>query len=235
MDIGPFLQRIELKGLSPPAPLSLLGARFSLSGFDRTLFTEHGIYQPDNIVTAVDKRRAEYFAGRYLAAKAFAEFGLQGFDLHSDKTRGPIWPEGFIGSISHTDNFACCVLALADDYLALGIDAQAWIPAASATKLARRILSPAELAVLDIAQVPLTEGLSLAFSAKESIYKAFHPHVRRFFGYREAELRAIDLDTRQMSFALSAELQQHPNCPQTVSVDYCTLDDGILSAVMLKR
>ncbi|MDX1505312.1 MAG: 4'-phosphopantetheinyl transferase superfamily protein [Spongiibacter sp.] len=235
MEIGRFLQTVGLDELSPPAPLAILGARFALSRFDKKLFADYGIYQPDNISQAVEKRQAEYFAGRYLAARAFARFGLDNVTLRSNNKRGPVWPKGFVGSISHTDDFACCALARAEHYLALGIDAQAWISEESAPRLSRRILSPGEKTLLTESDVPLAEGLSLVFSAKESIYKAFHPHVQRFFGYREAELTALDCTTRQLHFTLSHQLQRHPACPHTVKVDYCLLDDGVLTAVMLRR
>ncbi len=65
---------------------------------------------PAGYFSAVNKRRAEYLAGRMAAADAIRR--LCGF-WHTPGTGdsgAPIWPNGLVGSISHSDNYVVSVV-----------------------------------------------------------------------------------------------------------------------------
>ena len=62
------------------------------------------------IAGAVDKRRAEFATARALARQLFADHGREGAELLNDATRAPVWPEGLVGSISHTRGYCGVVV-----------------------------------------------------------------------------------------------------------------------------
>ena len=59
---------------------------------------------------AVPKRRREFTAGRTAARRACARLGVWAGALPVAADRTPVWPEGVVGSISHSD-LSCAVLA----------------------------------------------------------------------------------------------------------------------------
>ena len=58
--------------------------------------------EAEHVARAVPKRVAEFAAGRTCARAALAEFGVREFTLRAATDRQPLWPERFIGSITHT-------------------------------------------------------------------------------------------------------------------------------------
>lgn len=106
--------------------------------------------------------------------------------LLSLPTGAPSLPPGWAGSISHKSDLAVALAARADAG-SLGIDCEYWRPRNLA--IAARVLRPEERAAL--ARLPDAlrwQALMLAFSAKEALYKALHPHLRRFVGFQEAAI-----------------------------------------------
>src|SRR5271166_3899694 len=73
---------------------------------------------------AVAKRRQEFAAGRQCARRALREFGVVDFPLGVGADREPLWPHGFVGSITHTAGICAAVVASQERYRALGVDAE---------------------------------------------------------------------------------------------------------------
>ena len=73
-------------------------------------------------------RRNEYFTGRLYASKALACFGVENADLTAADDGRPVWPTGYVGSITHTRQGArgLCTAAVActADWNAIGIDSE---------------------------------------------------------------------------------------------------------------
>lgn len=139
------------------------------------------------IERAVPKRRREYAAGRVLARRALSEFGTEPAPLLADVERVPSWPAGFIGCITHTDSWCAVAVARRRDFAALGIDVErrrALEPA-----LVGRICRESERSWLSAVR-PAEPGVLATgiFSAKESLYKALFPSVRRFLDFQGVTL-----------------------------------------------
>ncbi len=131
---------------------------------------------------AVLSRRQQFAAGRWLARQSLAKFGLEARALLSNAQRVPLWPQGIIGTISHTQTWCAVAVARSDEVGALGIDVEPRSPLDVA--LWPRICRPEERASLDGLE-PERAGLlaKALFSAKESIYKALYPSVRTFLDF----------------------------------------------------
>ena len=134
------------------------------------------------------KRQAEYFAGRWCVDRLYRSQELS-LPLPGYREQGrPDWPAGWVGSISHSQDRAAACLAQQDAVKAVGIDLEFLMRSETAARIRGSILRPEEEPLL--AGDPILT-LSLIFSFKESIYKAFNPLFGRFFGFEEVAVQSI--------------------------------------------
>lgn len=136
------------------------------------------------IERAVEKRKREFRKARACARSLLEEFGVRQFALLSGPQREPVWPEGLIGSVTHTDGLCAVAVASHRLYAGIGIDVEPAEPLAE--RLATRICSAEELAMA-CARSEL-DAMTLArvlFSAKESFYKSQFCVTRRFLGFSD--------------------------------------------------
>lgn len=161
---------------------------------------------PASVQRSALKRRLEFCLGRLAARAALADWGLAHHVVDVGPDREPLWPEGIVGSISHVSDTAIAVAAPVQRALRVGIDIETVIDRSIAATLARQVLTPEERQLLELTEFDagFAPRLTLAFSAKESLFKALFPSVRSFFGFEAARITAWDPE--QSSLAL--ELQQ---------------------------
>ena len=82
--------------------------------------------------------------------------------------RQPVWPAEVYGSISHCGTTALAVVSRQP----IGIDIEEIFSAQSARELTDNIITPAEHEILADCGLAFSLALTLAFSAKESAFKA---------------------------------------------------------------
>ena len=133
----------------------------------------------------VAKRRDEFLTGRTCARRALRAFGVADAPLLAAEDRVPRWPQGVVGSISHTRGLCVATVAAADTYLGIGIDVER--RDAVKVKLERYIATPAEAE--RHADVP--GWRTLAFSAKEAVFKCLNPPTGLWLEFRDVELIEI--------------------------------------------
>ena len=181
---------------STPTPAPDIAALF---GSDVIAFELRGVgdeaqLHPDeeaHIARAGEKRRQEYAAGRMCARAALTELGHRSDrPLGSAEDRSPQWPDGVIGSISHTATYCVAVVAAAGARdTGIGIDAEQL--GRVTDNLHRTVFTIEERVWLD--QLPDTERSDAAttlFSGKEAFYKAQHPLTRSWVGFKDVSGRA---------------------------------------------
>ena len=117
----------------------------------------------------------------------------------------PVWPDGITGSITHTRGIACAAVACTSDAAGIGFDLEFLVDAARMERVSRLILHACEtrLRAPDLDAAAL---FTLAFSAKESLFKCLYPLVRRRFDYRDAAVRRIDAAGHQIEIELLTSL-----------------------------
>jgi len=171
--------------------------RLAAAGVD--LFAE----EAQAIASAVESRRQQFTAGRWLARSAWRELGQPETALLNDAQRVPIWPAGLIGTITHTNVWCAAAVARRGDVTALGADVER--ATALELNLWNRVCRPEERAFLHTQPVALSGLLAKAvFSAKESIYKALYPSVRTFLDFQGMR---IELSRADHGWVWNAELQ----------------------------
>lgn len=156
------------------------------------------------------KRQTEHLAGRIAAVHALRAFGEKSVP-GIGKNRQPIWPDGLYGSISHCGSTAIAIVARTP----VGIDIEAVFSPQLADELASDIASEEELAVLRASELGFPLALTLAFSAKESLYKAFSSQHPELQGFRDAATVSFNAET------LTVQL---PALSLTTSLRWYTVD-----------
>jgi len=109
------------------------------------------------------------------------------FALLNGEDRAPIWPDGIVGTISHTRTWAAVGVARAGDALSLGCDLELDEPLKE--NLLRRVCGPAEREWIAAAARESRGRLAmLVFSAKEAAYKAQYPLTRKVLAFSDFAL-----------------------------------------------
>lgn len=129
---------------------------------------------------ATEKRRREFRTARLCAHQAIRLLSLEPQPVLRGERGAPVWQRGVVGSITHCAGYRAAVVAR--DVLAIGIDAEPHRPVSNG--LLARIATTAEVADLD--RLGVEDPGRLLFSAKESIYKAWHPLTGRWLGFLDA-------------------------------------------------
>jgi 4'-phosphopantetheinyl transferase EntD len=156
---------------------------------------ERGALLPDEAaglsVGAVAKRVHEFAAGRLCARRALAEFGIVDFPVRVGAKREPLWPDGYVGSITHTDGLYAAVVGERGRFFGLGLDVEQ--TGRVSASLQARICVAGEidwLAGLHSAEASV--AATLIFAAKEAFYKAQFPVVREWLYFEDAAIELPD-------------------------------------------
>jgi 4'-phosphopantetheinyl transferase EntD len=170
------------------------------------LFSEFNINFPPSIERSVTRRRAEFLAGRIAAKRALALLGVGDFHVGVGTHRNPIWPVGILGSITHNSHTAVCAVARMKSVSALGIDLEHQVSLGTANNIKQSIIDRTEEAVLRKIPIPFETAFTLAFSAKESLFKAIYPDVGRYFDFDSAKICQVDVNRNRFLISLRHNL-----------------------------
>ena len=131
--------------------------------------------------SATAARREEFALGRFAAKCAMEDLNPKSsFPVLKGERREPLWPDGLVGSIGHSPPWAVAAVALKHDYESLGVDVENTTRKIS-DKTFARIASNKEAAKLES-----NKGRMSLFSAKESVFKALYPIVKKEIGFLTA-------------------------------------------------
>lgn len=142
---------------------------------------------------AVESRRREFATGRRLAHELLDAMGHARAPLLPGSRRGPEWPKGVIGSISHARSVAAVVVAKGPPFTAIGLDVEG--AEALRAELIDTVLTAHER--LELTGDAIGARAKLAFAAKECAYKAWSPTLHAMPEFTDVE---IDFDPQRSSF-----------------------------------
>ncbi|PHM49680.1 putative non-ribosomal peptide synthetase [Xenorhabdus miraniensis] len=197
-----FFKEIQT-GILPEHPdIQIMQTYFDQTCYRDALFDEYGITYPAKLQNAVNKRRAEYLAARYCTRQVLNNLGYPDFQVTNAQDRSPIWPDNICGSISHSTNCAIAFAAHCNQYRIIGVDIEQEIKSDIVESVSSSIINNNEVTLLKECALPFEQAFTLAFSIKESLFKALHPHVKRFFDFHAAEITSINCNDRSVSIQL---------------------------------
>lgn len=182
---------------------------FDADAFDMPAFEMAGLACPPGLARSVKKRQAEFLFGRLAARRAMHALGVPPVDVPIGSHREPVWPHGLIGSVSHCAGLAAAVVLHGRSRRGVGIDMEPVVDDQLRDTLRAMVLDATEWAWLErlaTDSLPLNALLTIAFSAKESLFKAAFGAVGRFFGFDAARLREIDFCGQRVTLEIQEDL-----------------------------
>jgi 4'-phosphopantetheinyl transferase EntD len=163
-------------------------AEAALAGGPLTARVDH-LYPAEwaGLERASPKRIADFASGRLYARQALAACGAPPAPLLGDRRRGPAWPPGWIGSVTHTQGYCAALAAPRGAARALGLDVETADPIPP--DLRRQISGPMELHAATGA-LGVEPGLAakFLFSIKEAAYKAYAPSTGVFLDFPDLSI-----------------------------------------------
>ena len=193
---------------------------------------------PIPLQRAVRKRKLDFLAGRLCALAALAEL----LDLNNDEKnatyigigekRQPLWPQGVVGSITHSQGRARAIVGRQETYRALGCDIEHLIDS-DLEGISKQICQAKEWQELvDHSRLSKKALLTLVFSAKETLFKTLYPLVHEYFGFHKAWAKlAAD---GSLSLKLCAPLGDF-KFGETFAIDYQLIQDSYYSTQLHLR
>ncbi|MFY1700334.1 4'-phosphopantetheinyl transferase family protein [Micromonospora sp. WMMA1923] len=180
---------------------------------------------------AVENRRRDFTAGRVCARRAMGALGLPPTPVPA-ADRAPVWPAGVVGTITHTRGYCAAAAARTTEIRSVGMDAERHKVLEAGVR--RLICLPEE----EQRCARLPAGVSwpaVIFSAKETVYKVWHPIVGSWLDFHDAR---IDLDPEAGTFTawiaparLDAAADLDP--PRTISGRFAVETDLVRTAAVL--
>ncbi|MCB0333554.1 MAG: 4'-phosphopantetheinyl transferase superfamily protein [Bdellovibrionales bacterium] len=136
-----------------------------------------------------ESRKRNYLVGRHLSRKALAEFdpSLSLYFIGTGPQNEPLWPKGFIGSISHSNSYACSIVSQQNNTLAVGIDIEP-LDRILGQDISGRICDNTERAWVKENPNQETQRLLTVFAAKEAVFKALFPLYQEMFWFDAVSL-----------------------------------------------
>ena len=137
------------------------------------------------IARSVDTRRSEFVTARHCARMALEQLGIPPAPILKGEKGEPRWPDGVVGSLTHTRGYRGAVVGRSAVVRSVGIDAEPHdvLP----DGVLNAIGLPAERH--EIGALPT--GLHwdrILFCAKEATYKAWFPLTSRWLGFEDAHI-----------------------------------------------
>ena len=119
--------------------------------------------------------------------------------------RAPIWPDGVVGSITHTGDFAAAAVAWAADIAALGIDSEKIIDPAAARDIADVCMVDEPILFKPAHGRSFCEFCTFVFSAKESVFKCLFPLTRKFLEFSDVRITSVDWNREHFTWTTVSE------------------------------
>jgi 4'-phosphopantetheinyl transferase EntD len=178
------------EAIAPPGTGTAVGHISSFQPFDAD--------EAAAVAGAIEDRRHEFFTGRNLARRALANAGCPPMRILVDENRIPIWPDGYLGSISHSGSICVAHVGRRSDFLGIGVDLEQ--QRAVSRELFSYVATQDEWERLSKKKSWNLDIGSLCFSAKEAFFKAYFPVTRIFLDFFDISL---EVDWSRYTFIAS--------------------------------
>ncbi len=168
-----------------------------------SIITTH--VHPDEIQllqNATDRRKTEFLQGRNCAHIAIKELKCHEHEaIVIGEHREPVWPQNVIGSITHCKGYCAAAVALKNNFIGIGIDAEL------NTKLEEKLIATTQTQNEIIKNQLLQKKNEricihkIIFSAKESVFKFLHPLTQSYINFKDIEI-SVDFKTKSFYVTL---------------------------------
>jgi 4'-phosphopantetheinyl transferase EntD len=189
-----------------------------------------GLLPGEVLDNAVPKRLAEFAAGRRAARAAMASLGVPASAIPHGADRAPQWPQGVVGSISHTDGLCLAMVGRSGDWVGLGLDVEA--DHDLEPTLWPEILRPEDLARINaLPDAVQGSGALAVFVAKEAAYKAQYPIGRTLIDFHAL---TVEIDANRFSATFMQDVQGFAK-GTAIDGQFCRADNHIAAFCAIRR
>lgn len=195
--------------------------KFESQLYSDNLFSAFGVKYNHSLKSAVIKRRAEFLAGRYCAAKCLEFFDVSDFEIKIGMHRNPLWPTEFFGSISHCDSSAIAVCSPKKFCNGIGIDVEKEICSNTIEKIQNLVLSKEEINLISQFSNKRALLFTLMFSVKESFFKAAYHLTKSYFDFDAVSVICINHDKKTIVIKINKDLHHHLKKSTIVNCHFC--------------
>jgi enterobactin synthetase component D len=189
-----------------------------------------GLLLPDERAFAAGfgpARRRTWIGGRAAMRLALERIAAPAPAVFGDDRDAPLLPAGIAGSITHKQRVAAALVSR-QERARVGVDIELDEPLRF--DVSRRVLAQDEIAeVTALPEPERTREVRLRFSAKEALYKALDPFVRRYVAFDEVSIRPQPDGTAEVRTRLSAA-----EGPFSVEVRWQRLDGLVLTTARVQ-
>lgn len=160
---------------------------------------------PNRFDKVVRKRKTEFAVGRFLSTLLLEGYGVKTRAIDVGTGGEPIWPDNFIGSISHSEGVTiCCVLRLSR-FQYIGIDVELALNRKEYLVIANEVLRVEEFKFFEQCSIPNEIITTIIFSAKEALFKAIYRDINQNLSFSTFEVVAWD----EVNQAIVLKLTRH--------------------------
>ncbi len=171
---------------------------------ENDLMEKYSFLLNSHVEKAVGSRVNEFLGGRICAHKAASSLGVELNELLAGEKREPLWPSELVGSITHTKKMALALVDLKSSSRSIGLDAEEIIGDEKIETIEKMVATKKDLAFIRLFGDKHL-AYTVLFSAKEALYKLLFPLCQEFFGFQEAELKALDLESGEFILKLDSK------------------------------
>ncbi len=190
---------------------------------------------PKRLGHALRGRQIDYVSGRLCAREALAELGAEHMDVGLGADGSPIWPAGFLGSITHSGGQAFAAAASAAHVAGLGLDIEQVMPAGTARELTPMIAGNDEYRNLRRAIPDEALLTTIIFCAKEAAFKCLYPRVQFRFDFADVEIVTIDTGTGAFSVVPGDKVARALPGPVRLEGKIVALEDVVHAGLIWPR
>lgn len=178
-------------------------------------------------------RQRESASGRALARSLLAQCGASDGAVGRGADGAPLWPAGFIGTISHTAALLAVAVAPAHALAGIGIDVELSDGLRDTAAIDAVCLDAAERALADACALGHAQARVLFFSAKEALYKCLYPRLRRYIDFSDVAVRACDAGAGTLTLVALRPLAPGVPAGATWPATFCHAAGHVATAVVL--
>lgn len=228
-----FIRNIILPWIPPTSDIKFHFCEYDQAYFDRSHYELYKIELPKNLENAVPKRHASFLAGRYSAVRALNNLGVEPGSISTGDHGSPLFPSGVRASLSHSECKAIAVASSESSVRFLGVDIEKIMSCSSAANIQDMVLELEEFAILKHCSSSL--GLTLAFSMKESVFKALYPLVRCYFDFNAVKIIHFSWPDGRMRLMVTKSLSGNVVKGDYIDGWFWVFEDWVLTLVFKSR
>ena len=206
---------------------------FNKDHYQDNLYEHYGVSFNANLERAVNKRKAEFLAGRFCCKKALAYFDIYDCEVAIGGNRAPLWPQGIQGAISHNSHHAMVAATKRTDSLGIGIDIESIMSTKTMNDIKEAILRDEEHHLLYVPDARAVVVCSLIFSIKETFFKAAYPSTGYYFDFDAITVDKIDYEAKKFYITVKQDLNPQIYSGMKFDGQFEFVDEQVISLMIL--